>query len=98
MGISIHAPRGGSDKDTVKWVSMICISIHAPRGGSDLKSKKLYIVANISIHAPRGGSDNLDGAAPGSTYRISIHAPRGGSDSKHDNIPFIFATVYYAIW
>ena len=29
--------------------------------------------------------------------KISIHAPRGGSDSKHDNIPFIFATVYYAI-
>ena len=34
-GISIHAPRGGSDPFTVCFYCPISISIHAPRGGSD---------------------------------------------------------------
>ena len=34
--ISIHAPRGGSDKNPVRQVGRNDrISIHAPRGGSD---------------------------------------------------------------
>ena len=34
--ISIHAPRGGSDFETVKKdLQTVYISIHAPRGGSD---------------------------------------------------------------
>ena len=36
IGISIHAPRGGSDLRRVTRKLWICdISIHAPRGGSD---------------------------------------------------------------
>ena len=56
-GISIHAPRGGSDERDARGGTRYTISIHAPRGGSDLRQafqlQKLY----ISIHAPRGGSD-----------------------------------------
>ena len=73
------------------------ISIHAPRGGSDEFLDTLgKWICQISIHAPRGGSD-ADALVGTPSWTISIHAPRGGSDSKHDNIPFIFATVYYAI-
>ena len=37
VGISIHAPRGGSDiiKQTRQQTNANAISIHAPRGGSD---------------------------------------------------------------
>ena len=39
IGISIHAPRGGSDcVDYRKFVASLMISIHAPRGGSDPRS------------------------------------------------------------
>ena len=37
IGISIHAPREGSDKEAWACVSKaVTISIHAPREGSDL--------------------------------------------------------------
>ena len=35
LGISIHAPRGGSDAEWDNFCKRILISIHAPRGGSD---------------------------------------------------------------
>ena len=35
LGISIHAPRGGSDMSETGRVLACTISIHAPRGGSD---------------------------------------------------------------
>ena len=58
LGISIHAPRGGSDPRLALRVSAVMISIHAPRGGSDLVGRhRPGIVIGISIHAPRGGSD-----------------------------------------
>ena len=57
IGISIHAPRAGSDflpelrgKDGV-------ISIHAPRAGSDHALCPACMKETISIHAPRAGSD-----------------------------------------
>ena len=60
-GISIHAPREGSDMPGRAWQhSLGCISIHAPREGSDcgdLHTANIAVV--ISIHAPREGSDGL---------------------------------------
>ena len=39
QNISIHAPRGGSDRvDYVLRTSDVMISIHAPRGGSDMQN------------------------------------------------------------
>ena len=56
-GISIHAPRAGSDTLYSAPHTAPLISIHAPRAGSDvalvLRSSPTY----ISIHAPRAGSD-----------------------------------------
>ena len=67
VDISIHAPRGGSDRLTVLSVTGgRRISIHAPRGGSDLfRAGKQPIPFSISIHAPRGGSDNLPSSGRG---------------------------------
>ena len=77
--ISIHAPRGGSDRFVIA-VSRNCqISIHAPRGGSDQALEILEVKPDISIHAPRGGSD-MGRPISRPNRRISIHAPRGGSD------------------
>ena len=56
--ISIHASRGGSDKDTIdRLETVLKISIHASRGGSDLHEQAPDAVTVISIHASRGGSD-----------------------------------------
>ena len=56
--ISIHAPRGGSDRGCWGAPSpTFTISIHAPRGGSDIQLRFHFFVYLISIHAPRGGSD-----------------------------------------
>ena len=59
-GISIHAPRMGSDLLTfVILVGRCGISIHAPRMGSDstILVKRSGVIT-ISIHAPRMGSDS----------------------------------------
>ena len=62
-GISIHAPRTGSDHETVLLIMSNYISIHAPRTGSDV-AISIDLIANvsISIHAPRTGSDVFVGA------------------------------------
>ena len=81
-GISIHAPRTGSDGDSLPCSThRSFISIHAPRTGSDTGKLELHFDKPISIHAPRTGSDGRAGrrtVQPG----ISIHAPRTGSDGQ----------------
>ena len=59
-GISIHAPRVGSDWMQVHYRLHFDISIHAPRVGSDIQARMRGAKAKeISIHAPRVGSDRL---------------------------------------
>ena len=59
FGISIHAPREGSDLALVVETAVGGgISIHAPREGSDLVGKRWTNNSPISIHAPREGSDS----------------------------------------
>ena len=79
QGISIHAPRVGSDRRTSSSVRGPSISIHAPRVGSDAVSCCDQGGHEISIHAPRVGSD-ADPDLPAKSPEISIHAPRVGSD------------------
>ena len=84
-GISIHAPRTGSDRKGAVDVLLLVISIHAPRTGSDggagaVRGGK----RSISIHAPRTGSDGGGRIPTLYAQSISIHAPRTGSD-KHPN-------------
>ncbi len=59
FGISIHAPRMGSDPERLPRPAVPShISIHAPRMGSDSRRTiDTTAVAIISIHAPRMGSD-----------------------------------------
>ena len=79
-GISIHAPREGSDTDGRIASRCGLISIHAPREGSDvLHWLKIRFFDRISIHAPREGSDGEKEQEP-TEPAISIHAPREGSD------------------
>ena len=49
--ISIHAPRGGSDRLRCVVVQINVISIHAPRGGSD--PVPLFITAPSANFNPR---------------------------------------------
>ena len=81
--ISIHAPRGGSDRGVTTTASGSSANFN-PRSPWGERPDTLVLRLTrqqISIHAPRGGSDfgvTLSGAA----VAISIHAPRGGSDLK----------------
>ena len=81
VGISIHAPRGGSDAfswsgDTV----IILFQSTLPVGGATSGAFRYYCRRSISIHAPRGGSDQFQHHKLEPWRDISIHAPRGGSD------------------
>ena len=82
-GISIHAPRGGSDGEIrITAYRHQDFNPRSPRGERRSAQQAMQFSANISIHAPRGGSD--PGYPVGLVVPdvISIHAPRGGSDSK----------------
>ena len=57
IGISIHAPRTGSDFTAFIRAAAPGISIHAPRTGSDHRGVGSRHAEVISIHAPRTGSD-----------------------------------------
>ena len=82
IGISIHAPRAGSDvRLTRPRFPADEISIHAPRAGSDHAHTSRRPLPAISIHAPRAGSD-LRGCRHHLPLCISIHAPRAGSDLR----------------
>ena len=59
LGISIHAPRTGSDQPRRAMSSPPIISIHAPRTGSDGQNDRAAQHQHISIHAPRTGSDRV---------------------------------------
>ena len=59
-GISIHAPRTGSDEKLFAHQIATVISIHAPRTGSDgRRPRDRAPLTRISIHAPRTGSDDI---------------------------------------
>ncbi len=76
-GISIHAPRRGSD--TLKSMIFLRhkISIHAPRRGSDYLLILVARLRAISIHAPRRGSDSLFDACSASTHDFNPRSPQG---------------------
>ncbi len=79
-GISIHAPRGGSDTGSAILADTFqTFQSTLPVGGATFSANRAVIVHNISIHAPRGGSD-CTGMVIKAPSEISIHAPRGGSD------------------
>ena len=79
-GISIHAPRVGSDC----WMIISGIGYGAfqstlPVWGATILRKNIAQDKDISIHAPRVGSDSVEFEELDNDD-ISIHAPRVGSD------------------
>ena len=82
MGISIHAPRVGSDLLRYQLYAFSTISIHAPRVGSDLtESLDTATPLDFNPRSPCGERPKPYGSRI-SYHTISIHAPRVGSDSR----------------
>ena len=82
QGISIHAPRTGSDPRRKPSCSCCTrISIHAPRTGSDerLMCAPIYCETFQSTLPARGAT--VRRCVCGRRLDISIHAPRTGSDA-----------------
>ena len=79
-GISIHAPREGSDtaRAAIAAHRGTFLSTLPARGATD-HGKQPNVPAVISIHAPREGSDVKE-VNEYVLRTISIHAPREGSD------------------
>ena len=80
-GISIHAPRGGSDRDCAEGRKHRPISIHAPRGGSDEIRRRAGVPLNVFQSTLPVGGATVHRPPNNKKFYISIHAPRGGSDT-----------------
>ena len=79
--ISIHAPREGSDRITMRVRKGFHISIHAPREGSDARGVQAACTSgHFNPRSPRG--ERLYRTSDKFCCRISIHAPREGSDDE----------------
>ena len=60
-GISIHAPRGGSDSTVGQYTGLKDkFQSTLPVGGATAVARDCLFYAMISIHAPRGGSDTFN--------------------------------------
>ena len=82
VGISIHAPRTGSDKSSSgRRPAERRFQSTLPARGATPTPQLGGITMNISIHAPRTGSD-IFGHQYVRCEPISIHAPRTGSDER----------------
>ena len=80
MGISIHAPRVGSDGLAAENGVVLNISIHAPRVGSDPQYlQKPPEAADFNPRSPCG-ERHIPTEVSVKVAVISIHAPRVGSD------------------
>ena len=89
-GISIHAPRVGSDAWGL-WPSCILaldISIHAPRVGSDRLWRSAPPIAKISIHAPRVGSDGMHSPDPAGHPDFNPRSPCGERQQRCTDFSF----------
>ena len=84
-GISIHAPREGSDVHYPEETSaLLAFQSTLPARGATRKSPLVLVgILCISIHAPREGSDSYHRRRV-VRILISIHAPREGSDSARE--------------
>ena len=83
LGISIHAPRTGSDVLLLShWKCYLRFQSTLPARGATGVTTTQEMLESISIHAPRTGSDVRD-IVLSHVLSISIHAPRTGSDCRN---------------
>ncbi len=76
-GVSIHAPRMGSDYKTPAPTWSTPVSIHAPRMGSDHFPGGFFWFGGVSIHAPRMGSDLINVGKVGMALCFNPRPPHG---------------------
>ena len=82
-GISIHAPRVGSDRIQDAMTGPVAdISIHAPRVGSDGQSFDTETPATVFLSTLPAWGATLSTLDDDPAEEISIHAPRVGSDPR----------------
>ena len=78
--ISIHAPRTGSDRGALRWVTTACyFNPRSPHGERPLTRSAVASKSRFQSTLPARGATSLP-RAEGSIKIISIHAPRTGSD------------------
>ena len=96
VGISIHAPREGSDPivDRIGLPALL-ISIHAPREGSDCSTLQRTSASWTFLSTlPARGATSGD-ATKVVPRNISIHAPREGSDTSiRNDVNQIFISIH----
>ncbi len=80
-GISIHAPRVGSDERHDRRCVHQHISIHAPRVGSDVAADNADVYNLVFQSTLPAWGATADRYALAKDWYISIHAPRVGSDT-----------------
>ena len=93
FGISIHAPRTGSDLISSGVRFSRRISIHAPRTGSDASWLSASARSDISIHAPRTGSDHTSAHLRANSKKFQSTLPARGATlalSKMSRTPLYF--------
>ena len=79
--ISIHAPRGGSDKISLRHTKSIKdFNPRSPWGERPPGYGLVFVGLKISIHAPRGGSDDLNSSKELNPILFQSTLPVGGSD------------------
>ena len=83
LGISIHPPRAGRDKDSYTRQGRLAIfqSTRPVRGGTSNTSDSSPN-NQISIHPPRAGRDRIQHNLCHILLWISIHPPRAGRDVR----------------
>jgi len=81
LGVSIHAPRVGSDHGIQLSCSNFGVSIHAPRVGSDELNVPVVLLAQLFQSTPPEWGATLCSMSFILSMSVSIHAPRVGSDS-----------------
>ena len=72
-------PRGGRQKQFVKFVSLALISIHAPARGATYPDKHPHDQHGISIHAPARGATSISSPASSPPTHFNPR-PRAGGD------------------
>jgi len=81
LDVSIHAPRAGRDRSTIRMSKTAKrFNPRAPRGARHGIVCAFAFLRLVSIHAPRAGRD-LVSHTLGLVQQVSIHAPRAGRDS-----------------
>ena len=89
IGISIHAPRMGSDfGKTAELIGNSCISIHAPRMGSDPPIRAKMTTSHIFQSTLPHGERQIAILGIPLLITISIHAPAWGATTSSLQVSF----------